>query len=144
VGKTPEQELREFLAQYPRWLQQALQWNFSTTAEDVSAFAQYGWDRYFELLERYEALACRVPAEWREYRKRRKQIALAGVPTGKPGRPRMDLLAEEAMELKSRGKSYAKIAREMKRRHPHQDARKPDAIRKLIASRKPRLGPEKI
>lgn len=141
--KNPESELEEFLAKQPHWLQQALRWDFATTPEEVSAFAQYGWDRFFGLLERYEALARRVPAEWREYRKRRKQIALSHVPSGTAGRPRKDSLAQEALELKSRGKSHTQIVREMKRRHPH-DVIDSEALRKLIASRKPRSGPEKM
>lgn len=141
--KSPESELEEFLAKQPLWLQQALRWDFATTPEAVSAFAQYGWDRFFELLERYEALARRVPAEWREYRKRRKQTALSHLPSGKAGRPRKDTLAEEAIELKSRGKSHAQIAIELQRRHPA-DKTSAGAVRKLIASRKPRSGPEKM
>ena len=141
--KSPERELKEFLELHPRWLQQALRWDFSTTPEDGSAFAQFGWDHFFELLARYEALARRVPTEWRGYRKRRKHTALASVPVGSAGRPRKDSLAEEALELESRGMKPPQIAEVMKKRHP-QEASNPDSIRKLIDSRKRSSNSEKI
>jgi hypothetical protein len=141
--KSPERELEEFLGQHPRWLQQALRWDFSTTQEDASAFASFGLEHFLQLLERYEALARHVPAEWRGYRKRRKQTALSSVPSAKAGRPRKDSLAEEALELESRGMSPPQIATVMKSRHP-QETSTPGSIRKLIASRKPHSDPEKI
>lgn len=141
--KSPEQELADFLAKHPHWLQQSLRWDFPATPVEASAFAEYGQDRFLKLLEQYEALARRVPEEWHEYRKRRKQIALADIPSGNPGRPRKDMLAEEALELKSCGKSHAQVAIELKRRHPAEKTNA-GAVRKLIASRKPRSGPEKM
>lgn len=141
--KTPQEDLDDFLAKQPPWLRKALRWEFPATPVEASAYGQYGMYRFLDLLQHYEALASRVPKEWREYRKRRKQAALPDLPSAKPGRPRLDAIVEEAKQLQLTGNSYAQIARELNRKHGAQTTTA-DAIRKLIKSRRPRPGPEKI
>jgi hypothetical protein len=142
--KSPEEELDQFLAERPSWMRKVLEWDFSLTKEEGSAFGEYGLERLADQQKKYEALASRVPAIWRKYRKRRRQFALASVPSAEPGRPRKDHLAEEARQLQAEGKSYAQIAIEINHRHGA-GTTTPEAIRKLIGSRKPlRSGPDKI
>ena len=145
--KSPEEDLEQFLAKQPPWMRKALQGDLPSTAAEASAFAEYGIFRFLDLQQEYEALARRVPGEWREYRKQRRQsalqVTLAVVPSAKPGRPRKDALAEEARQLQAEGKSYAQIAIEINRRHSA-GTTTPEAIRKLLGSRNPRSGPDKI
>jgi len=84
--------------------------------------------------EEYLRLSKRCPEKWREYRRRQREIALAGVPSGQSGAPRKDALANDAIELKRAGLSYAKIAIELNRRYGAGTTNK-EAIRSLIRSR---------
>jgi hypothetical protein len=137
--KSPEKELDEFLAARPSWAQKLLEYDFSSlTFEEWSAMAssedwQANWLQY---MAEYEKLAQRVPKRWREYVTRRKQQALAELPKAKPGAPRQDGLAEHAIALRRASKSYQQIADELNAAYGLGTTNS-DAIRKLIASRKP-------
>jgi hypothetical protein len=125
--KGPEEELRELLAQYPRWVERILWINPSPT----------NLRPYTGLLEKYESILQRIPEKWRKYRKAKELYAkrILGPPRGQAGRPRKDALAEEAQQLKSEGKSYAQVARALNNMHG-KGTTTPEAVRKLLASRK--------
>jgi len=53
------------------------------------------------------------------------------MPRGKPGRPRKDALAQEALELQQRGMNFPQVAAELKKRHG-EEVTTPAAVPKLI------------
>jgi len=132
--KTAEQELKELLAQYPPWVERILK--ISPSPANLRP--------YPGLREKYEGILQRIPNKWHEYRAARTQYAqrVQGPPPGRAGRPRKDTLAEEAKELKAKGKSYAQIALALNAKHGKGTTTK-EAIRKLIGSRKPHPTPDK-
>jgi len=132
--KSPEAELQELLAQYPPWVEDVLWKSPSPT----------NLQPYEELLEKYESILQRIPKRWRDYRKaKRLYERRERQPLGRAGRPRKDFLAEEAKLLKSEGKSYAQVANLLNRRHGD-GTTTPEAIRKLLISRKRSEAPDKI
>jgi hypothetical protein len=140
--KTPEEELEEFLAARPAWARKLLQSDFSLTEDEYAALLHEDWQaNWLDCMAEYEKLARRVPARWREYCERRKQGALASLPAAPPGRPRKDGLAEEGTLLHQSGKSYAEIAILFNNKYGP-GTTTPDAIRKLLSSRKRRSKPE--
>lgn len=135
---SPEQELEEFLAAKPSWLRKTLQRNFSLTQEELLAWYQSDWwwkDTRGIVEEEYLRLLKRCPGKWNEYCKRRKEEALRDLPSGLPGRPPKDALAEEAIELKRR-LSYAKVSKQLNKKYGPGTTTE-GAIRQLIKSRKP-------
>lgn len=141
--KTPEEELEEFLAARPSWARKLLQFDFSLTGDEYTAVLHENWQaNWLNYMAEYERLAKRVPARWREYRERRKQQALASLPSLAPGRPRKDGLAEEGTLLHQSGKSYAEIAILFNKKYGPGTTTS-DGIRKLLISRKSRSKPEK-
>jgi len=142
-SKTPEEELDEFLATQPNWLQKLLQYDLQLTADENWAYLQAAdfWNSQNAALhEEYERLCQRVPGLWTRYCKRRKRVLGVFAATSKPGRPRKDALAEEATLLYQSGRNYQQIAIIFKEKY-EADAT-PDAIRKLIASRRSGSKPE--
>jgi hypothetical protein len=110
----------------------------SLTPDEQLAWSQSdSWwkDGGAKVQEKYETILRRIPAKWREHRKRQKQNALACL-AGRPGRPRKDALAEKAKLLKSSGKSHREIANELNRKYGT-DTTTLEAVRKLLSSRKP-------
>ena len=145
--KTPEEELDEFLAARPSWAQKYLQANYSAmTQEELSAlFHVIEEQQLSDDAAEFQRLCRRAPARWREYCKRYKENLLqCFMPSGLPGpgATRKDALAEEATLLRRVGKSYQEIADLLNQRHGP-DTTNPDAVRKLISSRKPKRKPEK-
>jgi len=141
-SKTPEEELDEFLAAQPTWLQKLLQYDLRLTAgENYAALQADLQEELWNSRAEYERLCQRVPARWREYCKKRKRTLGVFAPTSKPGRPRKDALAEEATLLYQAGRNHQQIARQFKEKYRADMT--PDAIRKLIASRRAVSKPEK-
>jgi hypothetical protein len=138
---TPEEELKQFLDAQPSWLRKFLQLDFSLSQEEHLAWNQSAswWQDGGEqkVREEYESILRRIPAQWREYRKRLRENALSGIPAGQPGRPRKDTVAEEAARLRGEGKSYAQIAIMLNHKYP-KNPTSPEAVRKLLYSRKER------
>lgn len=135
--KKAEEELEELLAQYPPWAEIILWKNPSPS----------NLERYPGLLDKYESVLQRIPERWREYRRAKKKYAqrVSGPPPGVAGRPRLDVIAEEAKRLKADGKSYAQVALALNSRDG-QNTRTSESVRKLLASRKkkPPTTPDKI
>lgn len=129
----PEEELKEFLAQYPRWMEEIL-WKAPSPAN---------LRLYPGVVEKYESILERIPEKYREYcqakMKHLKRELLSVAPSG---RPRKDALAEEARQLRAEGKSYARTASELNRRHG-QGTTTPENIRALLKSRKSVSTPDK-
>jgi len=129
----PQKELEVFLAALPMWLRKALEQCKSTkfTSADPKewrAFRDYVDDK----LQRYENLLRRIPTKWKAYRKKHREqygspATQIMLPRNPAGAPRKDAIASEAIRLRKEGKSYAQIARKLKR--------KKDATRKLVKSR---------
>ena len=147
-SKTPEEELAEFLASQPSWLRKVLQLQFeSLSPDEMLAWNQSdSWwtDGGAKDLEKYREIIRRIPAKWREYRKRwvKGRDALMNLAPGQAGAPRKDALALEAKQLKSQGKSYTQVAIALNHRHGT-GTTTPEAVRKLLSSRKPRSTPDK-
>jgi hypothetical protein len=145
VGFTsPEKKLEEFLASQPVWLQKILQLNYSLSQEELIAWSECDWwwhDTQGKIEDEYQRLVQRCPIRWREYCQRRREMALSNVPSPQPGAPRKDALANEAIELRQAGWSYAKIAIELNRRYGAETTNR-EAIRSLIRSRDAAMPPE--
>jgi hypothetical protein len=133
VPKSPEQEVEEFLASKPTWMEKALQGDFSLMPLGLEWTSNL--DRVFELTPKYERILRQIPAKWKEYRKERKRnygsLAQPMVPKGKPGRPSKSALAEEAANLRRSGMNNLQIAAELNKR-PGEKKTTSEAIRKLL------------
>ncbi len=132
--RSPEEELKEFLAQYPPWMERIL-WK-SPSPDNLRPYPR--------VVEQYESILERIPEEWHKYcdSKRkylRRELLSFG---GRAGRPRNDTLAAEAQQLKSERKSYAQIAHLLNLRHGKVITTK-EAVRKLLTSRKRGHPPDK-
>jgi hypothetical protein len=133
LGRTPEEELESFLAGLPVWQRKALECDFTSMTEEeqresLRPAATEG--EYLEILKaqhRYVELVHRVPSKLRTLKGRIKRNIGAVVAPGRPGRPRKDALAAEALSLKAKGKSWAAVALSLKKNK--------EAIRKLVKSR---------
>jgi hypothetical protein len=162
VAQSPEQELAEFMAPLPQWLQKILwhdhssmtglewaEWIDSTnpyTTEQLQEFrTTIDWqpERYphtaEELRPRFEQILRRCDrAEWKRYCNNAKAARNASadsfvpMPHGDPGRPRKDALAHEAAELRQRGMNFPQIAAVLNKTLPSERKTTPDAIRKLL------------
>ncbi len=161
MAQSPEDELAEFMAPLPQWLQKALWYDYSSmtdsenwswldsgnpfTADQLEELkTNPGWqpERYpqseADKRREFERILQRCgPAGWKRYcdnaRAARKADADSYVPMprGKPGRPRKDALAQEAFELQQRGMNFPQIAAELNKTHG-KDTNTPAAIPKLI------------
>jgi hypothetical protein len=147
--KGPDQELEEFLSGQPLWRRKWLQLDIDTAPhEEVQLWLTGDSQPDMRARGQYEAILKRIPGKWHDYRRRWEQIALSSVPSGTPGRPRMDELAEEAAALHRAKKSYAQIATMLGEKYAIKTAkgvRKPtaDSIRKLLKSRQNDSQPDK-
>jgi hypothetical protein len=141
----PERELANFLAAQPSWRRKRLQSDFSWTAKEITEWSQADCREDCAAREEYEKILRKLPEKWREYRKKRRQVAIATalstIPPAKAGRPRKDSLAGEALALRKAGKSYSQIA--VLINHKHGTVTTPDAIRKLLGSRRRGPAPDK-
>lgn len=141
--KSPEEELDAFLASQPTWRQKWLQLDAgSWTNEELLGWSNSDFAEEGSIEARYKELLRRVPARWHEYRKRHRQLALASVPPGKPGRPRKDVIAAEARTMLDQGMNYAQIADALNKRFGSGATTK-EAIRKLLKSREHESPPDK-
>jgi hypothetical protein len=136
VAKSPQQELEEFLASKPAWMQRALQHGESSlTRGEWTELINCG-DELSRQRTEYERILQFIPAKWREYRKMRKreaqQMLHVLLPQGKPGAPRKDDLAREAERLQQRGMSFPQIAGELNKRLGEDNKTTPEAIRMLL------------
>jgi hypothetical protein len=136
--KSPVDELEEFLAAQPSWLQKILQLDYSLSREEFLAWHDSVWwwqDTQRKVEAEYLRLVRRCPDKWSVYCARRRKIALAGLPTVSSGRPRKDPLAQEAVDLKRAGLSYTKIAIKLNSKYGP-GTTTAGAVRQLIGSRK--------
>lgn len=134
--KSPEDELEEFLVSLPSWHRKILELDYSLSRDELSAWQQSDWwqnggpvdDKYLELLEH-------CPQKWREYRKRKRELALVEVPRAQRGRPktRAKELAE-ILALKERGLNEEQIARAR--------GLTKDAVRKRLEAARDRIPPK--
>lgn len=147
VRRSPEEELERFLSQQPPWRRKWLQMDTLSPNEAQLWFVsdhQTDW----RVRDEYECIIRHIPDKWRDYRRKWKRIALSNVPSGSPGRPRSDALAEEADALYRAGKSYAQIATLLGKKYATKTKkgfRQPTAesIRKLLKSRQLNSQPDK-
>jgi hypothetical protein len=132
---TPQQELEEFLASKPAWMQRVLQEDISLFSPDELSEWNSNQDTVFELRPEYERILRQIPSDWKEYRKRQKQnckpLLRMLVSKEVSGRPRKTFLAEEAASLKRAGKNNPQIASELNKRHGSGTTTH-DAVRKLL------------
>jgi hypothetical protein len=133
--KSPEDELEEFLAGQPSWRRKLLLDDLSLSKEEASAATRSSWIEVTKVHEEYLELLRRCPSKLREYRQRRIDNALSGVPLLPSGAPRKDGLAKEAAELRRSGLSWAKIALALNHKHGP-GTTTAGAIRQLLRSRK--------
>jgi hypothetical protein len=140
VPKSPEeQELETFLCALPGFRRKEFE-------HGMSSFTQGEMDEWLKQerenpdagpadRQEFERLVRRIPALWREHRKRsRKQygpFARIMLPASPAGRPRKTALAEEAARLKRRGMNYPQIAGELNRQHG-EGTTTSEAVRKLL------------
>jgi len=114
-SKTPRDQLREFVAAQPTWLQKILQLDFSLSQEELLAWSQSDWwwkDLEGRVDDEYLRLLQQCPADWRKYLDRRKELALAQIPAarrGRPTTPSSDLAA--VLELQAQGITIRNIAK---------------------------------
>ena len=149
----PKQQLREFLAAGPSWLLKIFQLDSLSTEELSDLYQSFWWWQHLssgKAQNDFERLLRRCPDEWRKYRKFCKKVALSRLPSARPGRPRKDALADEARELKQAGLSQSEIADTLNRQYPNLKDRKgndrpvtAEAVRKLLASRRREITPDK-
>lgn len=142
--KNPEEQLDEFLAAGPRWLQKMFQLD-SLSAVELSEWYSHFWfwrlSLSWKVQRQFEGLLRQCPERWRKYRKLCKKVALSVlVPSVRPGRPRKDALAQEAIELK-RHLSYPRVAKKLNQKYGRGTTTE-GAVRQLIRSRKPPSAPE--
>jgi hypothetical protein len=105
--------------------------------EEATAATRSSWIELAKLQEQYLELLKRCPAKLREYRRRRMENALLGVPSVPSGAPRKDALAREALDLQLREKlSYAQIAIRLNGKYG-EGTTTPQAVRKLIKRQRP-------
>jgi len=143
VSKTPEEELEDFLASQPTWLRTVLEgkYLFSSAQEQLEWIKNQ--DKVTELTPEYERILRQMPAQWNSYCKarnkdfndsKRTEAELLRLPKPFVGRPREDILADEAAKLREAGLSYTQIALRLHLT----DGGKPNGerVRGLLRSRK--------
>jgi hypothetical protein len=132
--ESPEEELQEFLAQYPSWMERIL-WK-NPSPDNLRPYPR--------VVEQYESILERIPEEWHKYREAKKKYLKRELLSlgGRGGRPKKDDLAEEAKLLKSEGKSYTQVAKCLNLRHG-EGTTNPEAIRRLLKNRRRGATPDK-
>jgi hypothetical protein len=145
--KNPESELWAFLTGLPAWVEEAL-WNgHPSSTADIRTYAEYVLSgRWEQITSDYENILRRIPSRWGKYRREKKRQAAEFarnwlLPSGKPGRPRLDALAEDGQRLRLAGKSWAQIAMELNKKYGA-GTTNGDAIRNLLASRTRKTKPK--
>ncbi len=157
-----EQELAEFMAPLPQWLQKALWYSPMTDLESFSWFASInpftadqleelklnpGWqpERYpqtaEELRPRFEQILRRCSREkWNAYRQnikaeRESLASRVPLPDSPVGAPRKDDIAEEGMRFIKAGKSWASAAKTINLRFGAGTVTK-ESLRSLVRNRR--------
>jgi len=155
MGSASEDRLASFLARQPSWVRKSLQGDYALTPNERAEMLESDWPEVFgQAQDEYRELLRPCPAKLREYRKLQKRLAsesaLQSIPSVPLGAPRKDALAEEAMTLRLEGLSQNSIARKLNERHPNLADRagnpRPitgEVVRKLLATRRQRIPPEK-
>jgi hypothetical protein len=138
-SKNTKRELEDFLTAGPSWMRKLFQPE-SWSPEDLTNL----W--WWRLASRNESKLLKLLAPYRnvlsEYRKRCKEAAIKYmVPSGRRGRTRKDGLANEAIDLKSAGRSYGQIAQLLNGKYGSGTTTR-DAVIKLIKRKRP-TGPDK-
>ena len=141
--KSARQQLDEFLAPYPSWVQNLLYWDDSLSQDEQLTFSRgpdEGWplERISEVRPACENILRKDPKKWQQYLKREKRVLLSLTPRRRPGAPGKDDIAREAALLRQRGKNNPQIATELKEQGIETTS---EAIRKLL---KRRAKPDKI
>jgi len=123
----PEQQLQAFLDSLPQWRRKWLKYEapfdpdwISNASPEQRALAKEQlatWsdnlDEDIALREQYEALLRLIPSLWREYRNKRKQMALSDLPASRPGRKPETELAERVGKLRAEGKTSREIQQKL-------------------------------
>ena len=140
MSKSPEKQLEEFLAPLPAWLKAELEqreYLFSSYQENLESINNHS--RVLELRPEFERILSQIPARWNAYckrfqdnlrRVRETEAQLLNVPKGKPGAPRKDELAQEAVALHQAGKNYPQIATELSNKYKEKISA--EAVRKMV------------
>lgn len=148
-------DIRAFLALLPIYERKELEHGLdSLTPDELNQWAAAiaatpnGLVQHAHLTAEYERLLQRDDANWKEYRKQKKQEfheeyrkLTTLLPKGKAGRPRLDERAAEFAELKKSGLSHEKIAIKFNQKHAAEIKTRTMApatsggVRKLISSR---------
>jgi len=133
MSNDPEGELEQFLVTLPACIRKEFESGApSLTQDDLYEWCKVDPATHHRLLEEFQRLLRCIPAKWRKYRAREsKANAQLMFPANPSGRPRMDTLAQEAVELKRRGMNSPQIAAELNKTHG-KDTTTPAAIPKLI------------
>jgi hypothetical protein len=143
VLKKAEHELAAFLAALPDYQRKSFEFGLSSLTQD-EMLQWADWiappsEQFSALQQEYFHLLQAVPARLREYvqRERRENDRLFGsyLPRVPEGRPRKDALANEAVEFKKAGMSYARIAMQLNREHGEGTTTK-ENIRGLLKARR--------
>jgi hypothetical protein len=124
--KRAEEALASFVATLPKYLRLYLErgeWD----QEDWQAYADADYRRDRALIEEYERLLQSCPTKRRDYLKRKRAVLDSLLPRTRRGRPRKDADVDEAIKLKSMGKSWGQIGTDQ--------GKSGDAVRKLTKSR---------
>ena len=132
--KSAEEELVSFAATLPNYLRNYLEAAGDSGIEDAREYELGDHRRDRALIEQYEVSAAILPDEVRreEDVKRKREMLRALAPSARRGRPRKDADVEEAMKLKSQGKSWPQVGRIQ--------GKSGDAARKLTKSREKHPG----
>ena len=123
---SPEEQLGKFLESIPEWMRRLFQNGYG--ALSASELSECTFDsRVQPLKAEYEAILQKMPAKWKEYRKRierevKMHFLSSFVPKGKPGRP-LDTKAQEYLEQHSGDSSYADIAKRELQSEPEGEAK---------------------
>jgi hypothetical protein len=127
VRNDPENQLEDFLASIPEWMRRLFQNGYG--ALSASELSECTFDsRVQPLKAEYETILQKMPARWKEYRKRverevKMHFLSSFVPKGKPGRP-LDTKAQEYFEQHSGDSSYADIAKQELHEEPEGESKK--------------------
>jgi hypothetical protein len=137
MSNSSECDLEQFLSTLPASLRKEFESGaLSLTQDEVYARLKVDVSTYQQLREEYQRLLRHIPAKWREYREREsKANAQVMFPANPSGRPRKDILANDAKLLKEAKRSYAQIARQLNLEHGEGTATS-ESVRALLKSRK--------